>query len=861
MRGKKITGILLAAFVLWALSACQKETPVPATEAPVTEAVTTEAVTTEAPSTEASVPETENAETKPQEEELPEYNIIVPNFPFARDTFPVMDGSTAAVPLGQAIASALLGESMEDVEDLTKFNRTTQSFRNLMYGNCDILVVGEPSASVFEEMKSEGFAYEIEEIATDALIFVVNEENPVESLTTDEIRDIYTGKITNWKEVGGNDAEIIPFQRNEGAGSQALIKKLIMKDEPMTEPPTEMIIGSMGDLMTAVKDYDGSANAIGYSVYYYANDMKMAKGLKILKVDGVEPCEDTIRSRTYPHLNAYYCVIPKDPDVSTEEAKMRADGAKVIFDWMMTEGGQNLAASMGYVSVMDPGKGKVTHANLPENVYTLIDGKEPGELTARDDYGKLIPYDGSPIYEAEGDQSWQSGYVQGFFDENGRIASAPLYSYVNQLLWYDGRKQTEVPLPYYEVGRRQYGLIPGQNGYEGEEDEWPEYKTFLVSTDGSFISEEEYVSIMPYQNGVFCLSDWDYERFTYYDLEGNVLFTEKELYEKTPALKAPAGEDAWISFDSVGKWYIAGNEAGFYILDTETLTPVQGPFEYVMEYFEGKFAFSTESDYGIIDEEGRVILPAIYDEVTLLDDGSIAAIKNREAYLFDASGNMVKDLGTATLLQAADYGLVAELYDYSKTTFVCYDFDGNEIFSDENGDFSFDLRSPVVSARAELLEDGTAKLKEDGPGLYAMNIVTGEGVYLPGKDYLNPFYTMEGISPIQYVMAVKYGYENGEEDEYHVIDFNLTKSIDVGLGAYTSRDELLDKWYVVSYRDWDTDEYTIYDADMNKLYEDIPGGFTFSDGLILRTNGAVFTAEDADGNVVFRYTMINALSD
>ena len=227
----------------------------------------------------------------------------------------------------------------------TKFNHTTQSFRNLMYGSCDILIVGQPQAAVFDEMASAGFEYELAEIAMDALIFVVNENNPVESLTTEQIRGIYTGEITNWSEVGGLDAEIVPFQRNEGAGSQALMLKLIMGDTPIMEAPSELVAGAMGELMEVVKSYDNSANAIGYSVYYYANDMQMADGLKIIAVDGVQPCAETIRSGEYPHLNAYYTVIPA---TAAEDSP-----ARILFNWLQTEEGQRLVDSEGYVSVME----------------------------------------------------------------------------------------------------------------------------------------------------------------------------------------------------------------------------------------------------------------------------------------------------------------------------------------------------------------------------------------------------------------------------------------------------------------------------------------------------------------------------
>ena len=263
-------------------------------------------------------------------------------FRFTRESFPRLDGSTACLPMAEAVCSVLLGESREDVQDLIHFNRTTQSFRNLMEGECDLLLAGEPNAAVFEEMEENGFEYDIEQIATDALVFLVNENNPIDSLTTEQIRAIYTGEITNWKELGGEDAEIVPLQRNEGAGSQALMKKLVMQDTPLMEAPESYYPGSMGELMETVKSYDNSGNAIGYSVYYYAHDMEMAKGLKLLKVDGVEPNSETIAAAQYPHRNAYYCVI----------ARAAAEGSptRVLFDWLMSEDGQSLLSEEGYVT-------------------------------------------------------------------------------------------------------------------------------------------------------------------------------------------------------------------------------------------------------------------------------------------------------------------------------------------------------------------------------------------------------------------------------------------------------------------------------------------------------------------------------
>ena len=266
---------------------------------------------------------------------------------FTRENMPRLDGSTATAPLAQAAAAVLLGESEEDVADLIDFSRTTESYRQLMQGNADLLIAAEPNAAVFDEMEEAGFEVQMEPLATDALVFMVNEDNPVESLTAEQLRGIYTGEITNWSEVGGADMEIVPFQRNAESGSQVLMEKLVMDGTEMTEPPEGYMIASMVGLMDAVKEYDNSSNAIGYSVYYYAHDMQMAGGLKLLKIDGVAPEAATIRSGEYPFLNPYY--------VAMNAAEPEGSMTRVLYDWLLGPDGQKLVDMKGYVSVNGEG--------------------------------------------------------------------------------------------------------------------------------------------------------------------------------------------------------------------------------------------------------------------------------------------------------------------------------------------------------------------------------------------------------------------------------------------------------------------------------------------------------------------------
>lgn len=273
---------------------------------------------------------------EPVEEEL---------FVFTRENFPTLDGSTSMKPLGQAVASVLLSETAEEVADLLDFHRTTEAFRYLMRGESDLLLVAEPNAVVFEEMEQQDFAYEMQPIAKEALVFIVNSENPVESLTVEQLQKIYTGRITNWSEVGGEDVDIIPFQRNATSGSQVLMDKLVMGDLEMMEAPKEWIPGEMDTLMEGVRGYEDSAAAIGYSVYYYAEDMRMAEGMKILSIEGVEPTDKTIGSDTYPLINPYFAVISAEADENT----------RVLYDWLVSADGQMVLEQQGYVPVNKEG--------------------------------------------------------------------------------------------------------------------------------------------------------------------------------------------------------------------------------------------------------------------------------------------------------------------------------------------------------------------------------------------------------------------------------------------------------------------------------------------------------------------------
>lgn len=546
---------------------------------------------------------------------------------FTRENFPRLNGSTSTVPLGQAIASVLLGERRADVADLIRFSRTTQSFRALMDGDADLLISAEPAETIWAEKEERGFEWEMEPFAVDALVFLVNADNPVDSLTTEQIRGIYSGQITNWSEVGGDDLDIVPFQRNAEAGSQTAMRKLVMKDLPMMEAPAEYVRGEMGDLIEAVASYDGTPAAIGYTVYYYANDMKMADGLKILAVDGVEPNDGTIRAKEYPFLNNYYVLtaagLPEDAP------------AKLLYDWLLSEEGQRLVAHEGYVSVLDvdggwPGLDPYAH---PEPLYRYSERYcGAGPLRAWDGYGALLPYVGAlPTVDYLVDRL----PLYGLMTARGELVTDPVYSHIGVgggFVWL-------------QKGQGELTVAAGDGSWVLEasgcrvENYWPEdggllallgpdSLTFLdgggrerakfpASAFGRPLPEgygEGYLELVPYEGivyaGFFDMGDIGGETWYYLDLaSGEVLDAPPDGYPAEPVYD---GDDPAAAPD------FPGYQTAYALED-----PITGAL-----YYE---ALRPEGGFDLLDGTGKVLW-SDYEEPDVsfppVLDGMIAVLPN-----------------------------------------------------------------------------------------------------------------------------------------------------------------------------------------------------------------------------------------
>ena len=257
---------------------------------------------------------------------------------YTLENYPRVDASLAIHPLVDSIASNFLNIPEEELNFEYTKTRTSDVYKNLIDGNVDVIFAAEPSDADFEYAKQKGIELEVKPVTSSAFVFIVNKENPVENLTLDEIVKIYKGEITNWKEVGGEDEEIIPYQRPNGSGSQTAMISLVMKDASLMTAPQMKIEAEMGGLIDAVAEYDNSKAAIGYSYFYYVNTMYKRDTIKMVGVDGVKPSIETIKNGTYPIYTNGYIVCKKDDNV-----------AKKWIDNVVSERGSKIIEDAGYV--------------------------------------------------------------------------------------------------------------------------------------------------------------------------------------------------------------------------------------------------------------------------------------------------------------------------------------------------------------------------------------------------------------------------------------------------------------------------------------------------------------------------------
>jgi phosphate transport system substrate-binding protein len=169
----------------------------------------------------------------------------------------------------------------------------------------------------------------------------VEKDNPVDNLTSEQLRAIYHGDITNWKEVGGKDQAIRAFQRPKNSGSQTMME-YFMGDVSLREPETYEIADAMTGVIEEVAQYANEAGAIGYSFRYFIEELNQEKDVKILSVDGVYPTMENIESAAYPQTG-YVCLITRKNETNPYVQKMK--------EFILSEDGQYIIRQTGYAGL------------------------------------------------------------------------------------------------------------------------------------------------------------------------------------------------------------------------------------------------------------------------------------------------------------------------------------------------------------------------------------------------------------------------------------------------------------------------------------------------------------------------------
>ena len=242
-----------------------------------------------------------------------------------KDASPVTtDGSTS---MEKVIGT--LGEAFKEKEGIDVTYNPTGSgsgIQAVSEGRCDI---GLSSRALKDDEKA---ALTETTVALDGIAMIVNPENPVSDLTVEQIADIYTGKITNWSEVGGSDAEIVLIGREAGSGTRDGFES-ITDTKDACQYRQELT--STGDVIATVAQ---NPDAIGYASLSAVKDT-----VKALTVGGVAPSEDTVKDGSY--------VVQRPFVLVTKDGEALSEAAQAFYDYALDPAQAELIGKAGAVAV------------------------------------------------------------------------------------------------------------------------------------------------------------------------------------------------------------------------------------------------------------------------------------------------------------------------------------------------------------------------------------------------------------------------------------------------------------------------------------------------------------------------------
>ena len=235
------------------------------------------------------------------------------------------DGSTSMEKVIGALGEAF----MKNNQGMTFTYTPTGSGSGIKAGAAGTCDIGLSSRSLKDEEKSAGLTETV--LAYDGIAVIVHPDNPVSDLDVDTIAKIYTGEITNWKEVGGNDAQIVLIGREAGSGTRDGFESITGTSE---QCQYRQELTSTGDVITTVSQ---NPDAIGYASLAALKD-----NVKALTVGGVAPTEDTVKDGSY--------VIQRPFVLVTKTDKKLSSAAQKFFDYATSPDAAGIIAQAGAVA-------------------------------------------------------------------------------------------------------------------------------------------------------------------------------------------------------------------------------------------------------------------------------------------------------------------------------------------------------------------------------------------------------------------------------------------------------------------------------------------------------------------------------
>jgi phosphate transport system substrate-binding protein len=279
---------------------------------------------------------------------------------------PRLDGATALYPLYSSFVRATYPEPEpdndiyeyrvygdlrhedEEYRPLVACTTTPAAYENLIDGYADIVFLMGVSDEQRKMAEERGLELILTPIGREAFVFFVNKRNSAANLSTDDIKRIYSGEAVNWRDIAGANSAIRAYQRENGSGSQTMLRQ-IMGETPIVPAPMDETFNAMMGMYERVANYRNYRNSLGYSFLYYIKDMIGENKVKFLSIDGIAPTSENIASGDYPFANDFYAITVRSGGEYLNPE--RAQNIEKMLEWIQSEQGQYLVEATGYVPV------------------------------------------------------------------------------------------------------------------------------------------------------------------------------------------------------------------------------------------------------------------------------------------------------------------------------------------------------------------------------------------------------------------------------------------------------------------------------------------------------------------------------